>query len=294
VAIVPAGGPLSLDGPDLRVDLALRPAETPVLHPAFAHAMRGTFATGTRLVHGVEHWSHVLRVNLLALVATAEEAKADFGAAPFWKRVLTVLGVLWRARSVQPHHIARALTRVGRNCKIHPTALVEACQLGDNVEIGPYALVRGCVIGDGAKIEEYAHASLSTIGAGARLGRTAMCNFSVLYPGAFVSAGGGWQMCVFGTDSFVAMTATALDLSFGKPVKVEHDGEVVSAGTHFLGVAIGHRARIGASVRMCYGAVVPNEAFLVAPSDDLLRRWPDAIEGAATVRGGVAVPVGTR
>jgi hypothetical protein len=101
-------------------------------------------------------------------------------------------------------------------------------------------------------------------------------------------------MSLFGTDSFVAMTATGLDLSFGQPVRVEHQGERVSAGTHFLGVVIGHRARIGASVRMCYGAAVPNDAFLVAPSDDLLRHWPADIEGAATIRDGVAVAVGKR
>jgi carbonic anhydrase/acetyltransferase-like protein (isoleucine patch superfamily) len=290
VAMVAAGAPPSLDGPDLPVDLQLRAAPPVVLHPAFAHAQR-PLVTGTRLVHGVEHWSHVLRVNLLALVATAEEAKAEFEASPFWKRALRVIGILLRARSVKPHAIARALNRVGRGCTIHPTAVVEACQLGNNVEVGPYALLRGCIVGDGAKIEDYAHASVSVIGAGARLGRTAMCNFSVLYPGAFVSAGGGWQMCVFGRDAFVAMTATAYDLSFGGPIRVVHQGAVVSAETHFLGVAVGHRAKIGAHVKMGYGMAVPNDAFLVAPSGDVLRKWPDAIEGAATVRDGVAVPV---
>jgi hypothetical protein len=75
-------------------------------------------------------------------------------------------------------------------------------------------------VGDGAKIEDYAHASVSVIGAGARLGRTCMFNFCVAYPGAFVSAGGGWQMSAFGRDSFVAMTATGYDLSFGGPVRV--------------------------------------------------------------------------
>lgn len=290
VAMVAAGGAPSLDGPDLPLDLQLRAAAPMELHPAFAHAQR-PLVTGTRLVHGLEHWSHVLRVNLLALVATAEEAKADFEAAPIWKKVWVVLAVLLRARSFQSHAVARALNRVGKRCKIHPTAVVEASQLGDDVEVGPFALVRGCVVGDGAKIEDYAHASLAVIGPGARLGRTAMCNFSVLYPGAFVSAGGGWQMCVFGRDAFVAMTATAYDLSFGQPVRVVHHGAVVSADTHFLGVAVGHRAKIGAHVKMGYGMAVPNDAFLVAPSGDVLRKWPDTIDGAATVRDGTAVAV---
>lgn len=293
VAVVAAGGPPSLDGPDLEVDLALRPAPPMELHPAFRHAQQ-PLVTGTRLVHGIEHWSHVLRVNLLALVATAEEAKADFEAAPLWKRAWMVLVVLLRARSLTGPAIARALNRIGKNCKIHPTAVIEASQLGDNVEVGAYALVRGCVVGDGAKIEDYAHASVSVIGAGARLGRTCMFNFCVAYPGAFVSAGGGWQMSAFGRDSFVAMTATGYDLSFGGPVRVVHDNIVVSAQTHFLGVCVGHRAKIGAHVRMGYGMAVPNDAFVVAPADGTLRKWPAGLEGPVTIRDGTAVPVPRR
>ncbi len=294
LAVVPAGHPPSLEGPDLPVDLALRVGKPPDLHPAFAHAIRGDFPTGARLVHGIEHWSHVLRVNLLALVATAEEARADFDGAPLWKRAWIALRVLLRARSLRPHALARALNRVGKGCRIHPTAVVEACQLGNDVEVGPFACLRGCIVGDGARIEDYAHASAAVIGPGARLGRTAMFNFSVAYPGAFVSAGGGWQMSVFGRDSFVAMTATGLDLSFGQPIRVEQAGAHVSAGTYFLGVAIGHRARIGAGVRIGYGMAVPNDAFVVAPTDDLLRRWPDPIEGPATIEDGVAVPLKRR
>lgn len=290
VAVVPAGGPPTLDGPDLPVDLGLRAAPAMDLHPAFQHAQQ-PLVTGTRLVHGVEHWSHVLRVNLLALVATAEEAKAAFETAPLWKRVLMVIVVLLRARSLNGFAIARALNRVGKRCKIHPTAVVEASQIGDDVEIGAYALVRGCIVGDGAKIEDYAHASVSVVGNGARLGRTCMFNFCVAYPGAFVSAGGGWQMSLFGRDSFVAMTATGYDLSFGAPVRVVHDGAVVSAETHFLGVCVGHRAKIGAHVKMGYGMAVPNDAFVVAPADATLRRWPDAVDGPVTIRDGVAVPV---
>lgn len=290
VAIVAAGAPPSLDGADLLVDLQLRDAAPMELHPAFAHAQR-PLRTGARLVHAVEHWSHVLRVNLLALVATAEEGKADFDAAPIWKKAWIALRVLLRARGFTPYAFARAFNRVGKRCRIHPTAVVEASQIGDDVEIGAFALVRACVVGDGAKVEDYAHASVSVIGPGARLGRTCMLNFSVLYPGAFVSAGGGWQMSIFGNDAFVAMTATGYDLSFGQPIRVAHQGSVVSADTHFLGVAVGHRARVGAHVRIGYGMAIPSDAFVVAPSADVLRKWPDVLEGPVTIRDGVAVAV---
>ena len=283
-------GPPTLDAPDVVVELALRPADPLELHPAFAHAQR-PMVTGPRLVHSVEHWTHALRVNLLAMLATAEEGKADFEAAPLWSKIWTALRVLWRARGFTRYALARGLNRIGKGCRIHPTAVVEASQLGDGVEVGAYALVRGCVVGDGAKIEDYAHATVSVVGAGARLGRTCMFNFCVAAPGAFVSAGGGWQMSIFGRDSFVAMTATGYDLSFGQPIRVASEQGIVSADTHFLGICVGHRAKIGAHARIGYGMAIPNDSFVVAPSGDVLRRWPEPVEGPVTIRDGRAVPV---
>jgi len=96
---------------------------------------------------------------------------------------------------------------------------------------------------------------------------------------------------VFGRESFVAMTATVFDLSFGDPVKVEADGAILSSESHFLGAAIGHRARVGAGVRIGYGMSIPNDAFLVAPPEDLLRRAPVPVGGPVVVRDGRAVPV---
>lgn len=283
-------GPPTLDAPDVAVDLALRPADPLELHPAFAHAQR-PMVTGARLVHSVEHWTHALRINLLSMLATAEEGRAEFVAAPIWRKVWIALRVLWRARGFTRYALARGLNRIGKGCRIHPTAVVEASQLGDDVEVGAYALVRGCVVGDGAKIEDYAHATVSVIGKGARLGRTCMFNFCVASPGAFVSAGGGWQMSLFGRDSFVAMTATGYDLSFGQPIRVQGPEGVVSADTHFLGICVGHRARIGAHVRIGYGMAIPNDAFVVAPSAEVLRKWPEPVEGPVTIRDGKAVPV---
>ena len=68
-----------------------------------------------------------------------------------------------QVRSINPHTIARRIGTEGKNCKIHPTAVIEACEIGDNA-IGPYAVVRASIIGDGAVIEEHAAADLSVLG----------------------------------------------------------------------------------------------------------------------------------
>lgn len=291
VAICPAGTAPSLDLPDLPVDLELKEVPAMTLHPAMAHANQGPMKAGAALVHGIEHWSHLLRVNLLALLAHGEEQKQDFAEAPFWKKMMIGLGVLWRARGFSMARLARGLCRIGKGCKIHPTAVLEACELGDNVEVGPYAMLRACTVGEGARIEAYAHVALSVIGPRARVGDGAMVNLSVLMEEAFVSRGGGFQMSLFGRSCFLAVGVTMLDLSFGKTIRVWQEGKFADSQSYFLGGCIGHRAKLGNGVRLSYGMHVPNDCFLVAGSDDLLRQPPAAVIGAQRVINGVAVEV---
>ncbi len=67
---------------------------------------------------------------------------------------------------------------------------------------------------------------------------------------AYVSAGVGHQTTLFGRDSFLALGVCTFDLSFGKMIEVDTPEGRSSAGTHFLGSVIGHRAKLGAGVRL--------------------------------------------
>jgi len=281
VAIRAAGHQPGFDGPARGLDLGLRhtPAKAP--HPAFAHAYRGEVALGPAMVHELWHWSHVTRVNLLALAAQAEDARATWESGGLLARLGLVLPVLWRAKSLHPAALARALVPIPRSAKIHPTAVIEACVIDEDVEIGPFACVRGTVLGRGCKVDAYASLNLAVVGPGAQVGRGAMVNLCVLYAGAFVSAGGGFQLCVFGRDSFVAMTATMLDLSFGRTIRVDTDDGRADTDGYFLGGAIGHGAKIGAGVRIGYGVAIPNGTLLVAPTGDLVRRVEPSAAGEA-------------
>lgn len=296
LAVQPAGAPVSLDGPDLCPDIGFHGFELGKPHPAWAHAQRGAMAVGPRLAHSVVHWSDLVRANLLALSARAEDAREDWENGGLYTRLRMVGEVLWRAGWPSRARIARALAPIGKRCKIHPTAVVEACEIGDDVEIGPFAVVRASVIGDGVRIDPYVTVGLSILGPGVRVSQAGMLNLCVVYPGALVSEGGGYQMCVIGRDAFLAKTATVLDLSFGRTIKspvARVGGEVAVADTetYFMGAAIGHRAKVGAGVRICYGASVPNDVLLVAPADTLFRRFPADAEGTLTVREGTAVRV---
>lgn len=292
LAVRPAGAAPVLDGEDLPVELQLREHPLQLDHPAFAHASRGPVRTGLRMSHRVRHWSHVLRANLLALAARAEEARHEWESAGFLGKLGMAWPVLARAGWPSPARVARAIAPWGRGVEVHPTAIVEASELGDGVRVGPFAILRGCVVGAGARIDEYASAQVSVIGPRARLGRGTMMNLCVMMEGSFVSSGGGYQVSVFGRDSFVAMTTTMLDLSFGATIRVDDEGGRADTGEHFLGGAVGHRARVGAGVRIGYGVAIPSDVMVAAPAGDLVRVVPPGLSGTLTVRDGVLVPAG--
>ncbi|MCB9778293.1 MAG: hypothetical protein H6742_07000 [Alphaproteobacteria bacterium] len=280
LAVLPPGpADLSRVAPVV-VDLRLEPAGTPELHPRMQHAGRPV-RVGRAMVHHCTHWSHVLRVNQLALAARALDEKARFDDAFVLAKLWRILGVLWRSRSLNGYRIARALSEVGPDCDIHPTAVVELSVLGRGVKVGPHAVVRASILADGAVVDEHSTVNLSVVGSKAHIGRFAMVNLAVLYPGCWVSWTNGLQASVVGEDAFLAWGCTLLDMSFGRPVPVEHRGERVDSGQHFLGVAIGHRAVVGHAVKVNYGVAVPEDAVLVAGPEGLLKTWGDAPVGEA-------------
>lgn len=275
------------------MDVDLQLSEHPMddTHPSMAHAARPVLYSRA-LVMQVDHWVRVLHANRLALLRLGDDGRTALEAASWLSKLSWLVSRAWRAGSTDKYAWARAVGEQGQGCDVHPTAVVEVSQLGDNVVVGPHAVVRGSVLGDGARIDEHATVNLSVVGEGARVGRYAMANISVLYPGAMISHGDGFQACLFGRDCFVAWGAVALDLSFGKPVRVWHRGELRDSGQHFVGACVGHRARVMNGVRINYGMHVPNDAMVAPSAETLLRDWGDApTDGPVVVEHGVARPL---
>jgi carbonic anhydrase/acetyltransferase-like protein (isoleucine patch superfamily) len=292
LALLPAGARPVFEGvPLLALDLGLRDGDAIKVHRSMEHALR-RMRIGPAMAHHVDHWSHILRINQLAIAAVGEAARLAWTRGGLWTRIKMICGLLWRARSLSKQKILSSIGPVGKNCSIHPTAVIEACVIGDNVEIGPHTVLRGSVICDGAKIEEFSSVNLSVIGAGAHVGRYGMANLCVVYDAAQISHGGGYQACVIGRGAFMAWGVNALDLSFGKGVRVEVEGEWMDSGQHFLGVAIGHGAVVGVNVTLNYGLSIPNEALVVGSAATLVRDASAAAPGVPyVVEGGKLRPL---
>jgi len=282
---------------EMNLDLiAVDPAEvvTAAGHPALDISEKQPFWLGTEMVFQIDHWTHILRVNHLSMSYAMEKGKREFRSLSIISKAVKIIWLLMKSRSINKWKVMQHLNDIEKGADIHPTAVVEFSTVKKGAKIGAFAVVRGCYIGEGSVVDPYAILQMSVVGSHAYLPTNAMLNLSVAYPGAMISSGGGYQMCVFGCDCFMAFGATILDLSFGKsiPVRANDESGVADSQTNFLGAVIGHRVKVGNAVRISSGVSVPNDAFLVAPADSLLRDWNDApIKDAVTVHNGKAVSI---
>jgi len=252
--IVPAGVSFAANNNDAQrgappVDLVVRervvdvPADKEVVG-ADTLALRFSSATyGT-----VSHFATLQRTNLHALMGRALEG------APLAKLARYFAASL-RAFAFTGPRVARALSRTGTGCEIHPTAVVEGSRLGDFVEVGPHAVVRGCHIGNDVRIDAQAICELSVIGERARVQRRAMVNASTVYPGARV--GGILQLAVVGRESATKMFAVGTDMKLDGPVRVMTPTGLRPVDQGYMGVCIGHGAFVGSGVWIAPGRVVP-------------------------------------
>jgi len=238
-----------------------------------------------RLVMPTWHWMQVMWANLL-------------GLGPFlWRTLMgrNVIEVFFRglfavlrARSFRPHRVGAKLGRVGKGCRIHPSAVVEGCWLGDGVEIGANAVVRGSVLGNGALVEDLAMVEFSVLDAGARVQRQAMVKFSTLGEGS--AAGGLMQLGVLDKYAALKRTGVLMDVSFGQGVSVFAGGQRYSAPLSMAGCCVGKGSTVGAGVNVAAGRCIPPGLAVVPGPSSTLVKIPEGLEGLAMVVDGTLEP----
>ena len=234
----------------------------------------------------LRHWSHIVRANLAALGA---EGMSD----PWWRKTGRILWALVTALPPTKARIMRRISRIGRGCKIHPTAVVEASTIGDGVTIGANAVVSFSTIGDGAWVQDLAKVSLSVLGEKSFVTSGTMMNFCVLYPEAAASQR-LMQLTVLGRKCITTGGAFLMDMHFDEDIKVPIDGELTSVGSRFMGSAIGHGARLGTGFWLAPGRAIPNGMTIVRQPEDVIRSVPaEAPEGAVVSDRGRLVPLDT-
>jgi len=216
----------------------------------------------------VDHWCHVLRINMQALVGHWID-RWNRGSGRIWYLWRALLGFPWRRG-----RLTAAIKRVHRSAKVHHRAHVELSIIEEGVEIGANAVVKNSYIGRGAKIDDGAHVNACVLAPGAMVSTNASILGCVLYPRAF-AAQEKMQMSILGEGSVAFTGSYFYDLNFERAVRVHHRGRVVDGGDRFLSVCLGPWARVAGGVWVAAGREIPAGALIVQDQRTVLRRTDD-------------------
>jgi len=190
--------------------------------------------------------------------------------------ILTALANIARIRNMPklkllPWKLFQNLNKIGNNCKIHRSALVEANIIGDNVTVEAGAIVRASIIGDNVHIGNGVIVEESVVGPNSSIlsGHLLYC---VFYPNTF-SVTGMVSASLIGRDSFLGVNTTLTDFRFdGKNVLVLKNNEKIDSGNLFLGACLGHEVYLGSGSIIAPGRVVPNGLRLTLPKDGVFSK----------------------
>jgi len=236
----------------------------------------------------VRHWLHVLQMNLLSIqVSWVDQVVAH----PIWAMGIFLKSICGRPKNLVDR-LAKNGNRIGKNVKIHPSAIVEACLIGDNVVIGPQALVRGSIIGDGAHLQERVNIAFSVVGTKAFVSKHSVVHACASFEDADMCMR-GMQLCLVGRKAALTTRANAMDVTPDHKIRVAFEGQYKEIRMPMLGSCFGHEVFIGADVYIAPGRAIPNGIRVVSDVSKILVKIPNALEPQKTyaIKNGGLVPL---
>lgn len=158
------------------------------------------------------------------------------------------------SKIVHNSFLAKFSNRIGKNCQIHPSAVLESCVIGDNVEIGPHCYLRGVVVGDDVMIRENASIKASVIGRGSVIVPSDIFNcFIGEYSNVVTHI---LYHCVIGSKTFIGGGVGFADLKFNAEPIYEDD-------QIFFGAIVGENCFIGAGLLFQAAIEIPHDTKLI-------------------------------
>jgi acetyltransferase-like isoleucine patch superfamily enzyme len=242
----------------------------------------GEAAISARVVAKVRHWLHLLRLSHLAIGVRLLDGLRRRPGLALKLRLLRRRG---------PWELARHVTFVHPTARVHPTADLESAIIGPGAIVHAHAHVHRSIIGANVEIGDHAAVVGCTLAERVQVLRASYLSLCAALPGATL-ASYKVQLSLFGRDVFLTSSAWLIDAKLAGDVAVEHEGRLVSTGTPYLGVCVGHRVTLGAQVTILAGRAVPNGLTIVAPPERFARALPAFPEGTiVTIRNGTLEPV---
>ena len=245
-----------------------------------------TIGGSTRLALHLRHRSHLQQ-------ACAELLGAGMLRALGGNKLWLALRWLWYRLRPGPR---RMFSRIGKGCRIDPTAIIEGAVLGPGCNVGAHAIIRGSVLGADVAVEDGAQVQMSCLGDRVRVGRQTAMLGCVMMEGSNPTQG-MTQFSVLGRHSATTKDSWFMDTRFDhQNITVEappgDDRKLLDAGTRFLSVDVGHGTVVGAGVLVAAGRMLPGNARIIGDPDAVASRIDttfdstDADGAVLVVRGG--------
>ena len=212
----------------------------------------------------VENWVNLWQANISSLMKLAYDWE-------YTKKYRLIIPLIRALGSME--RAPKYINKIGKNCTIHPTAVVEASIIGDNVHIGANAVVRLSVIGDGAYISDQALVRVCVVGENSYIANNNNIAFVVTYAESFLISG-PYQFSLFGKACAIMHCIDCdcrLD-NYTIRAQVSED-EVVETNCYYLGSCYGHRVKIGAGTLSAPGSAIPNDLWINPNPQQLLKEF---------------------
>ena len=163
----------------------------------------------------------------------------------------------------------KRMNKIGKNCKIHPTALIEGSILGDNVTVGANSIVRLSTLGSNCSVSDNVSVINSVLGDKTYIANSNYINSCLTFDEAFLIHG-PYQISVFGENS-ACFAVINCDIRLDqKNIKIPTSQGVQDSKQEFLGIAYGHRSKTGGGNIIAAGRIVPNDLHITPPDSIIL------------------------
>ncbi len=249
--------------------MATEPREVGFYHvPTHMSNMQGdlTYNLPTKPFLCIEHWLHILHANIdFGIFAIGARFEQDVERSFALNLKLLWQGLLERKQILT----TSALVKVGKNCSIDPTAVIQGPTfIGDNVHIGAGAVIGNCYIGNNVTIDLGCQLMLSVVGDRSFLPFRASLYRTLLMEDCMVAQNSCLQMCAVGRGSFIGSGNTFTDFNLvDKPLRSHFEGKLEDTGMTALGSAIGHNVRIGAGMIVFPSRMIDSDVILLPSAE---------------------------
>ncbi len=164
----------------------------------------------------------------------------------------------------------KRMNKIGKNCQIHPSAIIEGSVIGDNVKIGANTIVRLSVLGNDCYISDNVTCINSVLRNKSFIANSNYINSVLCYEEVFVIHG-PYHLSVFGRNS-ACFAIINCDIRLdANTIKIPTSQGIIDSNQHFLGIAYGHYSKTGGGNIIAAGRIVPNHKHINPPNHIILK-----------------------